>query len=103
MGDIKVVLQNSIHSIELTSGLFYQQNLQEGYHQLDKTLAQLTLAMNEIFTYKSENKDLDIEEKHLIQVLTEAMKAMEEKDTTLLSDILKYDLKVQFETALASL
>ncbi len=103
MGDIKNVLLMSSDSIEKTSELFYQQNIQEGYNQLEQTLILLTRTIDSIFTYKAEGNELDIDTDHLLQVLSEAMSALEKKDTTLLSDILTYDLKELFEKALSTL
>jgi hypothetical protein len=103
MSNIKNVLLTSINAIDRTTQLFYQQNIPEGYQELETTLVQLTQTINEIFTYKSEGNQIDIEESQLIQSLNEAMKALEEKDTTLLSDILQYELKELFEKASLSL
>ena len=93
MGDLKYLLEESILLMRQTTELFYQQKTDEGYQQLDSTLAVLTETMGRIFKYKEEGHDILIDEHQLVQVLTEAMKAMEEKDTVLLSDILQYELE----------
>lgn len=103
MEDLKNMLNESIQSIERTTDIFYQQKNKQGYKELENTLALLTQTMNEIFTYKLEGHEVGIDENQLIQVLTEAMKAIEVKDTVLLSDILQYELKELFNKVLMSL
>jgi len=63
----------------------------------------LTQGMSDVIEYKLEGHDIGIDENQLVQVLAQAMKAMEAKDTILLSDILQYDLKKIFEIVLTFL
>lgn len=92
MRDLKDKLEESIQSIGITTELFYQQKIEQGYKQLEYTIAILIDTTNSIFKYKAENHDILIDEKQLVQVLADAMEAMEVKDTVLLSDILQYEL-----------
>lgn len=94
---IREKLEEAITSIEQTTDFFYQNKVNEGYTQFEKTLLVLTNTINDIFEYKIQGNEIGIEESHLIEVLTEAMNAMEAKDTLLLSDILNYELKELFE------
>lgn len=103
MRELKNVLEQAIQSIEQTVELFYQQKNEEGFKQLDYTLTMLIKVMNDIFAYQSAGHSIGIDENQLVQVLAEAMKAMEVKDTVLLSDILQYDLKELFNKILAPL
>jgi hypothetical protein len=82
-----------IEKIEQTTGFFYQQKYQEGYQLLDNTLNSLSVLMDQISVYSSENNEIKIEEQRLNSILSEAMKALEQSDTILLSDILKYELE----------
>lgn len=93
MESVKILLEDSILSIENTTELFYQQKSEEGYQLLDDTLQILIRLVNKIAQVKSEDKEVPIDEGILTSVLTEAMKAMESKDEVLLSDILEYELK----------
>lgn len=100
MKEIASIIKGSILTIEKTTELFYQQKIDEGYKELNHTLIMLTDTMNHIFTYKAEGYDIGVEEDHLVQVLTEAMNALEMKDVILLSDIMQYDLKELLEKVL---
>lgn len=84
-------------SIDETTDLFYQNKTNEGYKRFEDTITVLTDTINNIFEYKNQGYDIGIEEPHLVEVLTNAMNAMEEKDALLLSDILNYELKELFE------
>lgn len=103
MKEITSILEGSILMIEKTTELFYQQKIEEGYKELNHTLIMLTDTVNHIFNYKAEGNDIGVEEDYLVQVLTEAMKALEMKDVILLSDILQYDLKELLEKVLFSI
>lgn len=103
MEELKVVLEEALQSIEQTTDLFYQQKNDEGYQKLDNTLNILTKAVNKIFENKIAGYNLEIEENQIIQVLTEAMKAIEVKDTVLFSDILQFELKEIFNTLLKTI
>jgi hypothetical protein len=93
---IKEKLDEVIISIEKATDLFYQNKVNEGYKQFENTLLVLTDTINDIFQYKIQGNEIGIEESRLINVLTEAMNAMEAKDALLLSDILNYELKELF-------
>lgn len=103
MIEIASILEGSILKIEKTTELFYKQKTDEGYKELNYTLIMLTDTMNHIFNYKAEGYDIGVEVDHLVQVLTEAMRALEMKDVILLSDILQYDLKQLLEKVLYTL
>lgn len=70
--------------LEHVTELFYQQKSKEGYEKLQILLADISL-------YVSNVQDEE-QQQELLETLTEALNAMEEKDTTLLADILKYEL-----------
>ncbi len=66
-----------------TSRLLYQNKVEEGYAK-----------MKEVFTHIISYMNSQSPEKIMVmnQVLSEALKAMEEKDAVLLADILRYEL-----------
>lgn len=103
MNDLKSILQMTSNSIEETTALFYQQKLSEGFRKLMPTLNLLTQAIDAIYTYKAEGKELELDTEGLMNTLKDAMHALEEKDTVLLSDILTYEVKDLFDRVLPSL
>lgn len=70
--------------LEQVTELFYQQKSKEGYERLQVLLADISL-------YVSGVQDEE-QQQELLETLTEALDAMEQRDTTLLADILKYEL-----------
>lgn len=99
MADRRELIREVIESIEVTTGLFYQQNIREGYNKLEQTLNNLSLLTNLI------NIDDASEEDTLLanqfnDILKEALQALEQGDTILFSDILQYDLKELLEQEL---
>lgn len=85
------VIKDTIKAIEDNTELFYQQKNNEGYKMLNTTLALLEQTINAIQV--SEYIDGQL----FIEVLTEAMKALENGDTILFSDILYFNLKSLLE------
>ena len=70
--------------LEQVTEMFYQQKSKDGYEKLQVLLADISL-------YVSGVQDEE-QQQELLETLTEALDAMEQKDTTLLADILKYEL-----------
>jgi len=97
MNNVKEILITTITKIEKVTDLFYKQKNTEGYAELNSTLLNITTAIDQLFEYKLENNSITIDENKLISNLTEAMHAMEEKDTILLADILQYEIMEQFK------
>lgn len=75
--------------IEATSTCFYQQKVKEGFEYLNETLKSISMGVEFILTQDTSNK--------IMKVLLSAMEALEVKDTILLSDIILYDLKNEFQ------
>ncbi|MBH1942471.1 hypothetical protein I5677_16335 [Mobilitalea sibirica] len=84
---------NSIKEIDDTTTMFYQQKNKEGYQLFNQTLNTLIQTINALNTYKLENNQINIDEQKLNSILVNAMTAMKQDDTVLLSDILVFDLK----------
>ncbi len=93
MEDIKQIIQDAIGLIDETTTYFNQNKVNDGYKRLDKTLVQLDKAMSAVSLYRQEGGLIDIDEDRIVKNLTEAMKALENKDMLLLSDILEYEIK----------
>ncbi len=80
-----------IREIVEVADCLYQEKLNMGYEKLNITLNNIMKVADSLFALSKENK-LSFEEKRLIENLTNAMKAMEEKDSVLLADILVYEI-----------
>lgn len=81
--------------IEVTDYL-YQQKLSEGYKRLDNLIGHIMTVVDKLFLYKS-TMGLQYNENKLIEALSAAMKAIEEKDSVLLADILSLEISEQLE------
>ena len=93
MYNLSGLLKDAMRSIEETTVCFYQNKISEGYQRLDDTLVRLSNLMNEIALYREQGNEIEINEREIVTRLTEAMNALEQKDTLLLSDILEYEIK----------
>lgn len=96
MSIIKSKIDDAIQFIDLNTDLFYQNKIDEGYKKLDNTLVKISDAIEEVIKYQ-ENSGQDIQGEKIVGILTEAMDALEKKDTLLLADILQYELKELLE------
>ena len=87
--EIEVLLQD----MEQTTDLFYQQKKQEGFIRLNQTLESLAKVITQLESTTVKESSVIIEMNLINQQLMNAMKALEENDTILFSDILQYELK----------
>ena len=92
MDSIKEIIKYVIDKIEITTNLFYQQKNQEGFTQLTGIIDSLYTIINRVNELELEGKHVNIDVINMNKILTEAMNALESKDTVLLSDILNYEL-----------
>lgn len=89
----KRVITDASKAIEKNTTLFYQQKQTEGFELLDSTLGLLIQATNVIMESKVEKNEIYKDHEEFNVVLSNAMKAIENRDTILLSDILYFDVK----------
>lgn len=85
-------ITETMHVTSLTADLFYQQKNKEGFQKLDATLNILMQTLGEIISYQTVHNQKLIEEQILNAVLSEAMAAIEKRDTILLSDLLIFEI-----------
>ncbi|HWT73655.1 MAG TPA: hypothetical protein VN258_02905 [Mobilitalea sp.] len=97
MGNLINEIEETIQSIDQVTDLLYQWNTSEAYQSLDKTFILLSGTINSIYQCQMVDNDLEIDIKIIMEALNNAMKAIEEKDTILLADILYYDIKELLE------
>jgi hypothetical protein len=90
--ELKNEISKMVQTIEETTTMFYQQKNDSGYKQLDHTLAVLMQGIDHLLKLKKDGFDINIDEKEINQVLSNAIEALTKKDTILLSDVLQYDL-----------
>lgn len=89
-------IDDTIQAIDINTELFYQNKIDEGYRKLDSTLGKISFVIEDIIRYQ-EQSGQDVKAKRFVEILTEAMRALENKDALLLADILQYDLKEMLE------
>lgn len=93
MNKLKELVINSKGLISITTDLFYQQREKEGLRNLEELITILAELVSEIISLKSKGMDIELDENQLLNIITDALNALEKKDTILLSDILQYELK----------
>lgn len=93
MEKLKEIIINIIEAIEITTNLFYQQKNQEGFTELEGIIYLLNNMTNRVSELELEGNHVNIDIIKTNQILTDAMNALENLDTILLSDILNYELK----------
>lgn len=91
MSQEKEIVENTIHVIQETTELFYQQKVKEAYNKMQETIDHILKAVDILHAYKSGHEAFGLEEERLVTSLTDAMNAMQAGDTVLLADILEYD------------
>lgn len=100
---LKTQIEAIMQQIDSTTELFYQQKEQEAYNALDLLLAELVTNVDALYKYKLQNKDFLFDVKDFQMSLVDAMNALEEKDTVLLADVLKYDIYEKYEAVVDQL
>lgn len=93
MEKLKEIIKDVINEIEITTNLFYQQKNQEGFTKLEGIIYLLNNITNRVNELQLEGNHVNIDIMKMNQILTDAMNALENLDTILLSDILNYELK----------
>lgn len=91
----KDLIISILEDIETVTDLFYQDKENQGYYGLALLLTKLN-SLIELFLSGKEIIEKEKQEQ-LLNIMTQAMNAMEEKDIVLLSDILQYELKEKLE------
>lgn len=92
MDQVRNIIKTTIEKIEELTNYFYKQKNKEGFAQLDQLILILMNTLDQLFFYQSENNKIYIDDTKVNNRLSEAMIAIQMKDTILLADILKYDI-----------
>ncbi len=91
MNETKNILSSLIEQVKDVIDKFYQHSTRKRFIYFDDILKQLLELANHL-SLEGELGQHYLEEGRLLSVLTEMAKALEQKDETLLADILQYDL-----------
>lgn len=97
MEELKKEITGTVQQINAVVELFYQQKNQEAYAELENMLTTLMHTIDNIFAYKGQHEEFVFDEKGLAEVLQTTLSAMEDKDSILMADILKYDVIEKLE------
>lgn len=96
--DMIILIDQIMAQIEQAGDLFYQHKDHEGYEILNETIGGLLELAEKLKVIARENEGIELGEQELLSILNEALSALEEKDTVMLSDILQYDLMERLES-----
>lgn len=95
--DLKQEIRLLSGAIQRTTELFYTQREAEGYQALGMLLPSVTSLIDSLFAIRAAEGKPEFDDKELVRPLTDAVKAMEEKDGVLLADIMQYDFLDQLD------
>lgn len=87
------IIEELIQKIDNTTELFYQQKSSAGYKFLEEIIGELINLNDKFSGLQNDGFNINIDIDKLNNILSEAMAALEKRDTILLSDILNYELK----------
>ena len=95
--NIKDQISKVLEKIDGVVGLFYQQQEKEGYKEMQEMIEDIANLMDGLYNYAKEEEYFNYDQVRLVEGLTEAMNALEDKDTILLADVLQYELAEQLK------
>lgn len=93
MNNIKKMIQDIDFDIERVVEEFYQQKTQDAYQHLTGTIEKMLVLVDKIAMIQKEQIENAIDGADLLNALKETVSAMEEKDSILVADVLKYEVQ----------
>lgn len=96
MGELSITVNETIQAVEEVTALFYQQNNQEGMRMLELLIGRIVDTVSNIQQYQAGLEREVFSVKVFNDILSKALKAMEQKDMILFSDILFYEINSMF-------
>jgi len=96
MKEIKEQIQQVIIEIDELTNELYKQKISMGYNMLNITLGHVMNILEDVFLYRKDHEIL-YDENKMTSNLKLAMDAMENKDSVLLADIMKYEVAEQLQ------
>lgn len=100
MAELKEQIEQIEQQIDNVSELFYQQKNQAAYNQLEDIIINVAKVIETVYAQNPDNPDVMEKINKLTLTLRETMEAMENKDTILLADMLKYEILEVLQTIL---
>ena len=97
--DIQVILEK----IKEGGELFYQQRIVEALAGYEEMLGMMLSIVDYLFTYHKENPEFPLDEEKIQEMFGEILSAMEEKDYTLMADIITYEFAEYVEEICAQM
>lgn len=97
MEDIKKHIKINVQGIDNVTDMFYQQKEKEAYLLLDDVLKDMMSLVEELLICQKSEKNQTYDIEGLTVVLKEALSALERRDSILVADILKYEIKKKLE------
>ncbi len=95
MEELKKSVMNIVNELRAVAIKLYQMKESEGYSDFAGLIGEMSQLVTTIFTEKSQGNELMFHETEFLQKLTLAVKALEDRDTIMLADILYYELNPQ--------
>lgn len=92
MNDLLMNISDLKVTIDEISSAFYQQNEKQGYQMFEKSYPALIQIIDILLLMDDESKITEKEKGLISDYLMAALQALENKDTVLLADVLKYDV-----------
>lgn len=97
MGDKMYMIKNkkelleSMGEISQCAELLYQQKIPEAMKQFERVMATMQEIVESFFSYRAKSADFSFDEDKMKKIFEEIVSAMEERDYTLLADIIQYE------------
>lgn len=95
MEELKKSIADIAKKLKAVSIKLYQMKESEGYSDFAELIGEMSQLVSTIYVVKSQSNELMFHETEFLQKLTLAVKALEDRDTIMLADILYYELKPQ--------
>lgn len=91
MTNHKETIIKTIDDVKGVVDLFYQQKDGEALKKFETVIGEMMNSMDALAAYRNENSEFTFDETKIMEMLTEAMNALQVGDLVLLADILQYD------------
>lgn len=85
-------IEETEKNIDTTAELFYQQKNQMAYTELEKVIVDLSQIIEEAYRKNQGNEEVMSRINDLTIVLQDVVVSLEDKDSVLIADLLKYEI-----------
>lgn len=91
MSDISKNVRDTLQELRECVDYFYQQKNQDALQKLELVLGKMQYVIDMLFSYQQEKSTLELDENRIMNILKNALDALEGGDYILLADIIQYD------------